>query len=436
MAMMKYFLILWLLILGFISIRSGSVTENVPAQQDCKKCHNDITGFSNMHPALEDGCTTCHEPEGDDHPEKGGFKLVENVPALCFVCHEEYHKKNVHTPASEGECLSCHSPHGSNYEALLTVKKEDLCVVCHDMGETKKQKPHFEDFNGACTDCHNSHQSDNASLLAEPMPDVCFQCHEDESNGGGQVSIHYPYTEESCTTCHKPHGSEIKGMLTEKTPDLCYMCHEKGESAHPHDPVEKGKCTECHSPHASGEQTLLKQSSKELCLSCHSKTYRTDSTVIKNIGQQLLKNKFVHGAIEMDGCVTCHSGHGTQFAELLKSKYPDTYYAEGVAENYDLCFQCHDSAILQKDPSLSDTGFRNGNTNLHYLHLKGKKGRSCSLCHDVHAGKNSHLIRKKVPFGDWSMNMNFKSTDNGGSCMPGCHGEVYYDRTLKEKKPE
>ncbi len=431
--MMKYFLIVWLMILGFVNIRSGLVNSVSSSDEKCTECHSDLTGYKNLHPVMEDGCTTCHEPDGDNHPEKGGFKLVENVPALCFVCHEAFDKKNIHSPASDGDCLSCHSPHGSDNESLLTEPKEELCMICHEMGTGENFKPHFSDFETACSDCHDPHQSDNMSLLKQPMPNVCFECHEDESNAAEEVSVHYAYAEESCTTCHKPHGSELPGMLSEKTPDLCFMCHEQGEYSNPHEPYAKGECTECHSPHASGNETLLKQDKKELCLRCHTKTYKTDSTYTANIGQQLKKNEYQHGAIEMDGCSTCHTGHGAQNPELLRGNYPTDYYAEGVEATYTLCFDCHDPAILEEGTESSGTGFSNGKTNLHFVHLKGEKGRSCSLCHDVHAAKNSHLIKEEVTFGDWSMKMNYKVTDNGGSCMPGCHGELTYDRSFVEK---
>ncbi|NPA36922.1 MAG: hypothetical protein GXO47_08750 [Chlorobi bacterium] len=566
--MFRYTFVMWIVIAGFVGSGTKNLYEKSTGSENCIECHTDVTGFKNMHPVMEDGCTTCHEPQGESHPESGTFKLADKVPDLCFVCHEEYHKKNIHAPASEGDCLSCHSPHGSDNEALLTTPKEELCVVCHDMGNTESYKPHFSGFNAVCSDCHDAHQSDNAALLKQPVPDICFECHEDFSNGGERESIHYPYTEESCMTCHKPHGSGLAGMLTEKmpelcyechdvfnkkdihspvsdgectvchsphasdnsgllienkeelclvchdletgegfkshfdnfnsacsdchdphqsenlsllhypvpemcfqchedesnegeavsvhypyseesctvchkphgsvissmlnekTPELCFMCHEQGEYAFVHQPYRNGECSRCHSPHASQQQVLLKMNNKDVCLQCHNKTYKTDSTHTENIARKIKNSKYIHGALEMDGCVTCHTGHGADFPELLNGSYPSGYYAPGVEESYALCFNCHDPAILKENPSVSGTGFRNGNTNLHYVHLKGDKGRSCSMCHDVHAEKNSHLIREKVPFGDWTMDMNYKETYNGGYCMPGCHGELVYDRSL------
>ena len=84
--------------------------------------------------------------------------------------------------------------------------------------------------------------------------------------------------------------------------------------------------------------------------------------------------------------------------------------------------------MLDIDAPKSLTNFRNGEKNLHYLHINGIKGRSCILCHDVHASNNEHLIADKVPFESWWMNLNYKTLENGGSCQPGCHKEKKYTR--------
>jgi hypothetical protein len=37
-----------------------------------------------------------------------------------------------------------------------------------------------------------------------------------------------------------------------------------------------------------------------------------------------------------------------------------------------------------------------------------------------------------VPFGAWYLPLNFQKTENGGSCLPGCHKLKKYDRVKKE----
>ncbi len=427
---MKYLLFAGWMVLALIHMSPGSEGVTPPSsspQNKCTECHDDITKFKSIHPALEGGCETCHEPSGPDHPEKDGFTLVEKVPALCFVCHEEFGKKNIHPPAKEGDCLSCHSPHGSDNAALLTEPPGKLCMVCHDKEVPANYRAHFSYFESSCNDCHEPHQSDYPSLLKEPVPAICFECHENEAESKGLESVHYPYTEDVCTSCHQPHGAGIAGLLTEKIPDLCYICHEEISAAYPHAPVKNGRCTECHKPHTSDQATLLVSDNKALCLKCHSRSYSTDSSFVENIGLQIKNDSYIHGAIEMDGCASCHAGHGTDNPDLLHNKYPSAFYTDGRPETFALCFDCHDAAMLQKDPEASGTGFRKDTVNLHFVHVSEPPGRSCSMCHDVHAAPNEHLIRAEVPYGKWTMKMNYTVTENGGSCMPGCHGKLSYE---------
>nr|MDA3952452.1 OmpA family protein [Bacteroidales bacterium] len=78
------------------------------------------------------------------------------------------------------------------------------------------------------------------------------------------------------------------------------------------------------------------------------------------------------------------------------------------------------------------TNFRNGNVNMHYLHINGEKGRSCNTCHDVHGTKGKFLISDKVLFGNWEMDMNYVVKEFGGSCATGCHAEEEYNRNFEQ----
>ena len=53
------------------------------------------------------------------------------------------------------------------------------------------------------------------------------------------------------------------------------------------------------------------------------------------------------------------------------------------------------------------TSFRDGDVNLHYLHVnKAKRGRTCRACHSTHASKHNVIIRDSVPFGRWELPIN------------------------------
>ncbi|NOZ45208.1 MAG: hypothetical protein GXO79_00345 [Chlorobi bacterium] len=390
----------------------------------CFSCHKKMKAEidnPDVHVPFADDCNECHEP----HYSKEKHLLTDKVPILCYNCHEEKStKKNVHYPVEEGECFSCHEPHSAQNSALLTLPVGSTCYQCHDIKKSKVM--HQPVKEGKCIDCHNPHQSDNKSFLRKKAGKLCYDCHAKEKKESSMKTIHPPF-DDDCSNCHKPHNSDEPYLLNVKETELCFECHEKIEGkAHIHQPVKEKKCVECHSPHASNEENLLKDSQVKVCLSCHSKAIKTETKTIINIGQKLQNSTVKHGAIEMAGCTACHNAHASNYSSLLSKEFSAYEYTKAEAKSFELCFDCHDSQIIKKDAEPGSTNFRNGDNNLHYLHINGTKGRNCTMCHDVHASKNKHLIADKVLFGSWEMPLNYKSYSNGGSCATGCHGKKIY----------
>ena len=93
-----------------------------------------------------------------------------------------------------------------------------------------------------------------------------------------------------------------------------------------------------------------------------------------------------------------------------------------------LCFQCHESTLVLEERTTTLTNFRDGDRNLHYLHVNSEKGRSCRACHEVHASNLPFHMRVSVPYGesDWLLPINFAKTETGGTCTPGCHQTAAY----------
>jgi predicted CXXCH cytochrome family protein len=90
---------------------------------------------------------------------------------------------------------------------------------------------------------------------------------------------------------------------------------------------------------------------------------------------------------------------------------------------------CHEKDLAAEEWTTTMTGFRNGEQNLHYVHVhKAVKGRTCRACHDAHATNNPRHIRDSVPFGNWSLPVGYTKTETGGQCLPGCHQMFRYDR--------
>ncbi|MBI4517241.1 MAG: cytochrome C [Deltaproteobacteria bacterium] len=402
------------------------------AEEGCVsgKCHAALLKGQNVHPIAEN-CEGCHESIATPHPKKGQntFKLTQEQPELCYTCHEKFGSKaEVHPPAKEGMCSTCHNPHAADEPKLLTQPLKDLCAICH-ADHVDFKVVHGPVSAGACTACHAAHESDAKTLLLKQGEELCAGCHLDVPEMVKKKNLH-PALQGGCTSCHNPHGAAHPKMLAEAGAQLCFLCHgEIGEKitqapvVHAAVKGEQG-CAACHSPHAGDHEKLLLNPLKETCLSCHSTVITKNMTVL-------------HGPNNDGKCTRCHDPHGSQNAKLLAKAFPTDPYVPYTETEFALCFSCHKRDLLQYPDTSFATNFRDGDKNLHYLHVNNKqKGRSCRLCHDMHGSSQPKLIAESVPFGKWNLPLRFVKTETGGGCSPGCHKTLYYDRQTPGKKPD
>jgi predicted CXXCH cytochrome family protein len=385
-----------------------------------------------IHPGA-DPCESCHQSILTPHPQKKTktFKLSQEVPTLCFQCHAQFGTmKDVHPPVKDGMCTTCHNPHDSAEPKLLTQPLKDLCASCHP-DKIDYKFAHGPAATGDCTFCHNPHESNNARLLVKEGADLCFTCHGDMQSEVKKKYVH-PALDMGCTSCHNPHGSSVKKFFAAEGSGLCYQCHstieeklKTAKSIHPPIKTARG-CATCHNPHASDAPKLLSKAGKDLCLDCHKDLIKKNQTVL-------------HGPIKDGKCTACHDPHATANEKLLIKPYSSEFYVSYNDTEFQLCFSCHNRDLLKFPTTSYATGFRDGDKNLHFIHVNRKdRGKRCKVCHVVHAGEKPKLIVDKVPFGKWSLPLNYVKTETGGSCLPGCHQKFNYDRKTpgKEAAPE
>jgi len=396
-------------------------------------CHDAFQGLPVRHAPLEgDGCDACHVSTDE---AKHAFDLTEKGAALCTQCHDAQTGKSVHTPYADGDCTVCHDPHASKSRALLIGDGEGaLCASCHDDVTDDLKYLHGPLAAGTCTACHQPHVAPHASLLRVEGPGLCTGCHEALAERMAQArKTHAPVTE-SCTTCHHAHGGSHKLFLTAEGPGLCTDCHEEiGQrlaQAVTHDVAGTGSpCAACHDPHASAAEHLLLAEPQALCLGCHARELTTPSGAVSDIATHLRTHPNHHGALEQGGCTSCHEPHGSAQIRLLTGNYPAGFYSSFSEDAYGLCFQCHEAEAFADPTTDEATDFRNGTQNLHYLHVhRATKGRTCRACHDAHGSRGTSQIADFVRFGDWQLPINFRSSEAGGFCQPGCHRPYSYDR--------
>jgi len=401
------------------------------------ECHGNLTKGAFVHgPVAVQQCTACHV-QGD--PQKHTFQKLGNPAETCTKCHQLGLRQTVHKPVADGNCTACHDPHHSKNKALLRGDDEKAtCGQCHEQARASTKKfVHGPVAAGACTLCHSPHSSFYPKLLDKKGSEACLKCHKDlEQTLRGSTHWHRPVSED-CAKCHDAHASDHPFQLRNERQELCLDCHtaKKEEIAGAtvfHEALTtKDGCKNCHNTHASRFAKLLDKPVIELCLQCHNEPQkRPDGTMVLAMGKHLADSKFLHGPIREGDCSSCHNPHGSKNFRLLKQSYPQGFYAPFDLQAYNLCFGCHDSRVFTEPQTNALTNFRNGEKNLHFVHVnKETKGRTCRACHDTHGSNLPKHMQEKVPFGGWDIPINYKAMVTGGQCAPGCHQQRAYDYT-------
>ncbi len=190
----------------------GSATRKLllasPTRELCLTCHAntmlaaDGTPWAVPHPALDDGCPTCHRPHVADAPRL----LTKPEQLLCLDCHED---KNIdkagqkwsstHAPVVAGLCASCHGLHGAPEKALLKKSPFEICRTCH-------------------TEVHERHQQ----IEIDPITKL-------PASEKATLPAGFPFRKKdgmlSCIGCHLPHGSDTPQLWSSDEATFCYQCH-------------------------------------------------------------------------------------------------------------------------------------------------------------------------------------------------------------------
>jgi predicted CXXCH cytochrome family protein len=408
-------------------------------------CHAEVKQFKVVHgPVNVNACDACHKL---DNAAEHKFSLARDRKETCTFCHQANTADMpvVHKPVAQGECLSCHNPHGGTTNKFIrgnTMK--DLCNRCHQDKTKDMQVIHGPVAAGACGSCHKAHGSQYPKLLVATGTQLCFTCHTEMKQQLVEAKFKHKAVEQDCTNCHDPHASNYPKQIKKPPAQLCTSCHEHDkiktaavDSKFKHAPVMTDvACLNCHTAHGGDRPKLMRTDPLKVCMKCHADQQKDGDRVIPAVAEVLDPKTSKHGPIRDGTCNGCHNPHGSDVPRLLAKPYPEKFYQAFSLDNYALCFSCHDKQLVLAQTTTGLTNFRNGTENLHFVHVnKQDRGRSCYACHNTHASSHDLHVRDSVPYGQWNMPINFNKTQTGGSCAPGCHRELHYDRETPVEYP-
>jgi DmsE family decaheme c-type cytochrome len=243
-----------------------------------------------------DTCVSCHQEIAKGFADNPHTKMVLMHGSSGVTC-ENCHGAGSEHVAGGGDVTKIFNP------AKAAAKDVDgKCLSCHAGAHPNFERSPHAKAGVSCISCHSIHKSEEkAELLKASQPGLCFQCHADT-----KPAFHMPFHHQvnegliRCSDCHDVHGTFGNNNL-KSTADqnaICTKCHTetRGPWVYEHAPIKAEGCISCHSPHGSQNARLLNMPSiNNLCNQCHSPV--AAATVHGLNG----------GSSELTPCTDCHT---------------------------------------------------------------------------------------------------------------------------------
>lgn len=242
---------------------------------------------------------------------------------VCVACHESVvkgfannpHQKMVLMHGGSGvTCENCHGPGKAhvegggdktkifNFNTASPKAIDSRCLGCHAGAHPNFERSPHAKAGVSCNSCHSVHGAKTeAKLLKASQPQLCYQCHGDVKTSLN-MPFHHPVNEGvvKCSDCHDVHGTfQANNLRTTADRNLiCTKCHAdtRGPYVYEHAAVKAEGCMGCHSPHGSQNARMLNMPSiNTLCNQCHS---RVANATIHGMGP---------GSDDLQPCTSCHT---------------------------------------------------------------------------------------------------------------------------------
>jgi DmsE family decaheme c-type cytochrome len=252
-------------------------------------------------------CATCHQKNADS--------MVDNPHAKLALEHG----------GAGASCESCHGPGQAHVEGGGDVTKivrfnkltpsevDKTCLGCHaNTHPNFLRSPHAK-AGVTCLSCHSIHKAvPDTTLLVATQPTLCYSCHT-SIKPAFAMPFHHKVNEGllGCSDCHDVHGTFQASNLkvTADQNAICTKCHTetRGPFVYEHAAVKGEGCMACHTPHGSQNARLLNMPNiNTLCNQCHSPV---GAGTVHGINA---------GSAELTPCIDCHTMiHGSNLNQAF-----------------------------------------------------------------------------------------------------------------------
>ncbi|HVC46223.1 MAG TPA: DmsE family decaheme c-type cytochrome [Terracidiphilus sp.] len=241
-------------------------------------------------------CVTCHTDEGKSFANNPHARLVLEHGGKGITCESCHGPGKAHVDAG-GDPTKIFDP------AKATAKQvNETCLSCHAGTHPNFLRSPHAKAGLSCISCHSIHASKvDAKLLKASEPTLCFQCHTDVK-GAFSMPFHHKVNEGlvKCDDCHDVHGTFGNNNLRSTADQnmICTKCHTevRGPFVFEHAPVKAEGCLACHTPHGSQNARLLNMPNVNvLCQQCHS---AVSADTVHGMSQ---------GSADSVPCTSCHT---------------------------------------------------------------------------------------------------------------------------------
>ena len=314
----------WVILFTILTMLIGiklSFAESSEPGGSTKQGHH-ASGSTAQDPqfAGEAACVMCHDSETSAFSRNPHSKLALEHGGKGVTC------EGCHGPAKEHIESGGDSSKIFGFSHATPEQIEQRCLTCHQGNHESFQRSAHAEAKVVCTSCHSVHAAQtDAKLLRASQPTLCYQCHKDVKPAFSKP-FHHKVNEGlmQCSDCHDPHGSFEKSMTKSaaQQDQICIKCHQEnaGPFIYEHPVVKTEGCVFCHSPHGSANPRLLARNNlNQLCLQCHTGAQATHASAGRQFTAGGPPTSPVHDqSMQYSSCIICHSQiHGSNVVDTF-----------------------------------------------------------------------------------------------------------------------